>query len=177
MSWQTGMTLTVTFIAALTDLRSGKVPNTLTYPAALLGLLLILLISPQDFAGSVAGLLGTLALYLLLHQFAGLGAGDAKLMAAVGALKGFSFALYASFYILCTGLIAGIAVLAWTGCLANSLRWVFRTLAGTVVPGLRPTPGSTRLHAMPFAPLIFVGIAWTTWLEYSGGPIVLQFWN
>lgn len=177
MTWQTGMVLCVTFVAAVLDLRSKKVPNVLTYSAALVALLLSVLIPPRDFMSSLVGFGGSLALYFLFHQFAGLGAGDAKLMAAVGALKGFSFVLFASFYILCAGFAAGILVLVWNGSLLDSLKWVFSTIAGSLLPRLKPSGAEQHFHTIPFAPAIFAGVAWTVWLEHSQGPLVLRFWN
>jgi prepilin peptidase CpaA len=177
MTWQSEATLAVTFLAAVCDFRSGKVPNQLTYTAVGIALLLSLLIPPRDFAGSLIGLAGTLAVYLVLHVFAGLGAGDAKLMAAVGALKGFSFSLYSSFYILCAGFAVAVAVLAWKGCLLDSFRWALSMLVGGIYPRARGGARGVRLHTIPFAPVIFVGVAWTIWLECTHGPITLRFPN
>ncbi len=175
MTWQSDATLAVTFLAAVCDVRNGKVPNRLTYTAAAMALLLSLTIPPRDFTGSLTGLAGTFAVYLLFHMFAGLGAGDVKLMAAVGALTGFSFSLYSSFYILCAGVAVAVVMLAWKGCLLDSLRWAFSTLAGGLVPKAGKRGGEVRLHTIPFAPVIFAGVAWTIWLEHAHGPVALRF--
>ena len=93
-------------IAVYTDLRTGKVYNKLTVPCAVAGLAL---------GGAAAGLAGVadralgaaivLGVVLALAAVAGLGGGDAKLMIAVGALKGFHFAVWA---LLLTGVFGGV---------------------------------------------------------------------
>src|SRR5579864_8831891 len=95
--------LGVTCAASVTDIAWGKVYNKLTYPAAVSGLVVAPLVRSLTFAQSVTGLLAAFLLYFALHKLSGLGAGDVKLMAAIGALKGFPFVLYATFYILCIG--------------------------------------------------------------------------
>ena len=96
-------------IAVHTDLRTGKVYNKLTVPCAVAGLAL---------GGAAAGLAGVadralgaaivLGVVLALAAVAGLGGGDAKLMIAVGALKGFHFAVWA---LLLTGVFGGVLAL------------------------------------------------------------------
>jgi len=78
-----------TAVAAATDLRSRRIPNLLTFPLLIAGLVFAV------FVGGLAGLgesaLACLLLgfpFVVLFLFAGGGAGDAKLMAAVGAWVG-----------------------------------------------------------------------------------------
>jgi prepilin peptidase CpaA len=83
------LTIGVTLIAAFVDFRSNKIPNWLTVPAFFLGLTLRAVIS--GWAGAKASLEGAgLALILLLPLvlMRALGAGDWKLMGAVGAFLG-----------------------------------------------------------------------------------------
>src|SRR5262245_56803699 len=119
-----------------TDLRHGKIYNKMTYPAAVLGIALSFFQSPPDPYQSAAGLAGTLLLYGLLRKFSGMGAGDVKLMAAVGALKGFSFVAFSSIYIFGFGCLAGMMALAWKGRLIPSVKWVALTVASVIVPGM-----------------------------------------
>jgi prepilin peptidase CpaA len=84
--------------AAVMDARSRRIPNRLTIPLALWGLA-----SSSYFRGAAGGLDALAAClllafpYVLLFAFAGGGAGDAKLMGAIGT---------------CVGLVQGLLVLA-----------------------------------------------------------------
>jgi prepilin peptidase CpaA len=72
--------------AAVTDVRSFRIPNRLTLPLLACGLVYQLVTA--GLSGLGAGLLGVLLGFALLvpfHVAGGLGAGDVKLLAAVGA--------------------------------------------------------------------------------------------
>lgn len=169
------ITLLVTAAAAVSDLTRGKVYNWLTYPAVLVGLAWSLTLRTITFPQSLAGLAAALLIYGLMHKYGGLGAGDVKLMAAVGAFKGFSFILFSSFYILCIGSVLGLFVLAARGKLFPSIKWVFQTISSTAIPGI-PRPPEERRTAMPFAPAIFVAVAYCIYLETTRGEFVINLW-
>jgi prepilin peptidase CpaA len=103
----------VTLLAAIVDFRTHRIPNWLTVPAFLLGLGLRTAIS--GWAGAKASLEGAgLALILLLPLvlMRAVGAGDWKLMGAVGAFLGpilFLFVLLGS--VLVSGLMAMVEMM------------------------------------------------------------------
>jgi len=74
--------------AALIDVRTGRIPNVLTASTAAFGLLLAALGGTNPLAAAVAG--GALGLALMTpgYVLGGTGAGDVKLMAALGTLLG-----------------------------------------------------------------------------------------
>jgi prepilin peptidase CpaA len=75
--------------AAMTDLRSRRIPNWLTLAGLLSGLVLHTAISGlQGFGLSLLGMLLGFGCYFLLYCLRAMGAGDVKLMAAVGAMVG-----------------------------------------------------------------------------------------
>ena len=84
--------LTVACVAAIFDLRSRRIPNLLTGPAILFGLALHLVLGgPAELgwsllAGGIAG-----GVFLLFFLAGGMGAGDVKLMTAIGCLCGTLF--------------------------------------------------------------------------------------
>jgi len=91
--------------AIVTDLRRGKIYNKLTVPCAMAGLALGGIAAGwSGVADRALGAAVVLAAVLMLAAAAGVGGGDAKLLIAVGALKGFHFAIWA---LLLTGVFGG----------------------------------------------------------------------
>ena len=75
--------------AVVTDLRLSRIPNWLTFPAMTIALVAHTWTNGVGgMVFSLAGLGAGLALFLILHLSGNIGAGDVKLMAAVGALLG-----------------------------------------------------------------------------------------
>ena len=81
--------VTGVLIAALCDLKTRKIPNVLTFSMMALGL--VLHIGNQGVSGIGVSLLGLMCGILLLYlpfSLGGVGAGDVKLVGAIGALVG-----------------------------------------------------------------------------------------
>lgn len=79
----------VAMIAAVFDVRERRIPNKLTYPAFLLGLVLQGAIN--GWKGLLSALLGALlfgGLFFVFYIVKAMGAGDVKLAAALGCLAG-----------------------------------------------------------------------------------------
>ncbi len=112
----------VVVTAAATDLARGQVYNWLTYPAVLAGLAIWTVAGAVDggwsgavggLGGSLAGLLIAFVPMLIAFQLGGIGGGDAKLAAAIGAIGCTRLALYALFYgFLVSGVIALIVMVS-----------------------------------------------------------------
>jgi prepilin peptidase CpaA len=173
MTIQSIVILLLSGACAFTDLRSGRIGNKLTYPAAIAGVTSSLFFESPGFGPSIFGLTATLLLYGLLYKFGAFGAGDVKLMAAIGAFKGFPFVLYASFYILFAACICGLFALAWKGRLLPAAKWIGGALLGMIVPGVNRPAMQGEMTTMPFAPAIFVGTAYAIYLEAVNGPFTI----
>jgi prepilin peptidase CpaA len=75
--------------AAVSDLRTGRIPNLLTLPLLFAGLIRAVWLGRLSGLGEATAACFVLALpYVLLFLLAGGGAGDAKLMGAIGAWLG-----------------------------------------------------------------------------------------
>jgi prepilin peptidase CpaA len=100
--------LTVVILAGVSDLRTRRIPNWLSIGGIIFGIILNTMLMPRGWAMSLLGLGCAVAVYLPLYAVRGMGAGDVKLMAAVGAIAGPSnwFTIF-----LATALIAGAASL------------------------------------------------------------------
>jgi len=97
----------VVLAAAATDLRTRRIPNWLTLPAMAAGLAVNALES--RLAPSLSGMLAGLGVYFLFFTLGFRGAGDGKLMGAVGAFVGWP--QIASVIVL-VALLGGLAALA-----------------------------------------------------------------
>ena len=83
------LVLVVVLAAAFTDIRSRKIPNWLTLAGICAGLSLNTYLSGWGgLLTSLEGLLLGFGAYLVLYALRAMGAGDVKLMAAVGAIVG-----------------------------------------------------------------------------------------
>jgi len=103
--------ITLLILSAYFDLTQKKIPNFITFPVILWGLLTYTVF--QGFEGlkfSGLGFLVGLAIFLIPFILGGMGGGDVKLMAAIGALKGWEFTLYTAIY---AGLVGGIIVIIY----------------------------------------------------------------
>ncbi len=100
--------------AMYTDFRSSRIPNWLTFPAAAAAPVVHLWLG--GFEGLVFSLLGLsvgLGLFLLLYISGSIGAGDVKLMAAVGAMIGPSGALASGVLAILVGGLYALGAMAW----------------------------------------------------------------
>ncbi|MEO0514660.1 MAG: A24 family peptidase [Planctomycetota bacterium] len=125
----------VTLAAAVTDLRTGLIPNRLTYPAVILGLAfwpivgaimgdysLTIELTKNAWIGMMCGLVP----FALLVMTAGLGGGDMKLMAAVGAWSAsWEVVLSTTIYALIIALVMTVWTMIRKGVVKQTLSRVF----------------------------------------------------
>jgi len=123
--------LSMLSVAVVTDLRTGKIHNKLTVPCAAAGLALAGVGGGLAGVGNHAlGAAAALAAALMLSGLAGLGGGDAKLLIAVGALKGFHFALWAMLLTgVAGGALAGVMIIRRRAVKATAVNMVANILS------------------------------------------------
>ena len=96
-------------VSAVIDLKTQKIPNLITFPAMIVGIIYHCVIS--KWAGllfSLEGLALGIALFIIPYLMGGMGAGDAKLVGAVGAIIGPKGVLLASLF---TAIAGGVYAL------------------------------------------------------------------
>jgi prepilin peptidase CpaA len=153
MIW--ALTILLTALAAFVDFRSRKIPNWLTVPAFVAGVTLRTALF--GWPGAKSALEGTgvaLLLLLPLVLLRALGAGDWKLMGAVGAFLGplmFLFVLLGS--VLVSGLMA-VVEMARTKRVRETLHNMWVLVQGFFTFGLRANPkislDNPELLKLPF---------------------------
>ncbi len=159
-------TCVVLVISVFTDVRDGKIYNAVTASFALLGLILNTI--SNGWTGALLSLAGC-ALGLALFFASGLvgrilGAGDCKLFAAVGALQGPQFLIWAILFSLIGGGVFGLLVALWRGVLRHSLRRVWEALYFKIF--LKMPMDISQSHAklrLPYAVAILAGCLFTLW--------------
>lgn len=152
-------------VAAVTDLRSRKVPNWLTYPAVVIGLAGHALAGglhggQQEFGltGALAGFAAGFFPLLLCWLAGGIGGGDAKLMGAIGALGGLKFVIGAMLHGFVVAAFMAIVVMVHRRVVRRTLRRVFHTVVLLIMPGAKPAdPTGPESPKIPFAVALCVG--------------------
>jgi prepilin peptidase CpaA len=157
-------------VAAFTDLRDFKVPNLITLPLLIAGILFHGLDpSGNGFTFAVQGGLLGFSFLILFYVMGGMGAGDVKLLAAIGTWVGPS-AIFALFII--SALLGGLyaLILTWRqGTLAENLlkvrvilqhgMTIFKHLGREERIEQAVKRDDRRRRLIPFAAMVLGGIA------------------
>jgi prepilin peptidase CpaA len=101
-NWPIKLVSAILILAAWVDGKELKVPNWITFPMVLSGLVYSAVIGDGISAGLLGMCCGLLCL-LPLYSVGGMGAGDVKLMAGIGAWVGWEI----TFYSFCVSVIVG----------------------------------------------------------------------
>ena len=135
------LALLVCFIALITDLKSERIPDWLTLPSMLIGVVVGLLSANfMPFAGILAGMCISYSIFwfgsaILDKEL--IGGGDVKLLMALGALLDFKL------FIICTAMGLGIALavcllkgLAYKQYVTRFAPWMLSALIITKIMGV-----------------------------------------
>ncbi len=171
--------LVAALIAAMTDVWKFKVYNALTLPVMLAGPVYHGVVGGWTaLANSALGLLFGFAILLLFYAMGGMGAGDVKLMAAIGAWLGMPLTFYV---FLASALAAGVyavMLLVWAGGLQEviidvHILWL-RVTAFSRHMGSddrvedEVKRDDRRKRLIPFAAMVAIGVIATyLWLQTS----------
>jgi prepilin peptidase CpaA len=167
---KSAIVVSVGLAACVTDLRSRRIPNVLTFGAA--GAALVYAFGVAGWSGVASSALGWLvgaAVFFIPFALGGLGAGDVKLLAAMGAWVGPANAVWLGLYTGVAGGVMALAVALGTGYLRQAFSNLSLLLMHWRVAGLRALPeislegseGPRLAYALP----IFAGLMATLWLR------------
>jgi prepilin peptidase CpaA len=155
-------TLIVLAVAIITDLHSRRIPNWLVLPFMLAGIVVSARLDGwHGISQSLSGLgLGAL-LFGILFCMGGMGMGDVKLCAAIGAWIGPAQLFLA---LVLTGLAGGLMALCWAlrgAFLGDLFKGSGDLLLGLKQRRMRPHPElvltNPLTRKMPYAPAIAIG--------------------
>ena len=152
-------------LAAYSDTRYHRIPNGVTFGGAVAGLVLQSYFGGFEALGSgFLGLAIGFVLFLPFYIRGAMGAGDVKLMAAVGAFLGPSATLLAAALTLIVGGVMAVAILLRHRGLGQLAQRYFTTLNYVVVTGKLvhdgPREGEAAARRFPYALAIGLGTLW-----------------
>ena len=111
-------------VAAFWDIRTRRIPNWLTLAGVILGFSLNMFLFERPLEGLLYSLKGfglALGIYMVLYVLHAMGAGDVKLMAAVGAMVGWTDWFGILVLTSVAGAVAGLALVMFKGRLRRTL--------------------------------------------------------
>ena len=166
-----GFAALVSVIAAITDSRTGRIPNWLTLPAASLGVLLHAVMAGRGQAGlSLLGLLLAATVPAILYKVSqgrAIGGGDVKLFAALGALLGPTLGLETEFGAFVLLAVFALIQLAFRGTLLRVLGNAARLVVNPLVPRKwRRTIEPESMTEMRMGPAIASSVLSTIVIEH-----------
>jgi prepilin peptidase CpaA len=159
-------------VAVYTDLKERRIPNKLTGPGLVVGLVLAGIL---EGGFPVMGLLGAFLALILsfpLVALGGLGAGDAKLLTAVGAFVGPGGLLSVALYGALAGGVLALAGALRRGTLISALMNSLQLIVNVITMGRHgerfglDTPGA---HSVPYGVAIAAGALATWFAPFSIG--------
>jgi prepilin peptidase CpaA len=150
------------------DVRTRRIPNLLTFPAAAIGIAAATVAHGGAGAlSSAAGLFVGMLLFFPLFALKGLGAGDVKLMGALGAWLGATTVLGVAFYTSLAGGVLALALIVRHRYGGQAIRNLWLLLTHWRVFGIRPldalTLETSKGPKLPYALPIAVGLALAFW--------------
>ncbi len=152
------------------DLRTRRIPNALTFGAAAAAVVVAIVTRGADgAASSISGWFIGVGVLFAAYALGGMGAGDVKLLGALGAWLGPTDALWLALY---TGVAGGVIALVWAlahGYLGQACRNLWTLFAYWRLAGVRPLAELTlQTSAGPrlaYATSILAGTILTVWLR------------
>jgi prepilin peptidase CpaA len=162
--------LGVALVAAGWDLGTRRIPNELTFGAAFVAFAAHAWIGGWPGAAmALAGWAAGVALFFPVFALGGMGAGDVKLLGAIGAWLGPIAAVWVALYSGVAGGVMGLFVAVCSGYLGQAFTNVSSLLMYWRIVGLKPAPELTlSTHKGPrlaYAVPVLAGLMVTVWLQ------------
>jgi len=160
--------IVIGLVACVTDVRSRKIPNLLTFSAAGAAFLFHLArAGAPGIVTAVTGWVAGLMLFLPFFLLRGMGAGDVKLLAALGAWLGPFQVIWLALFAAIAGGVLALVVATSRGHLRTLFRNIGNMLLFWYVAGPKPVPEQTLERStsprLAYAIPIFVGTVITIW--------------
>ncbi|MGH9172892.1 MAG: A24 family peptidase [Vicinamibacterales bacterium] len=155
--------------AVVWDLSTRRIPNVLTFGAALLAFVTHGSLDGWSALGmSLGGWAVGVAFFFPLFALGGMGGGDVKLLGAIGAWLGPIPVIWVALFSGIAGGIMGLVVAGFSGYLKQAFRNVWGLLLYWRVAGVRPLPeltlsSTSRAPRLAYAVPVLAGLMVTLW--------------
>jgi len=156
--------------ASWIDLKQHRIPNLLSFSVLIAGVSLqFLLYGWEGLTYSLGGMAVGFLFFIPFYIKGGMGAGDVKLMAAIGAFLGFKGALLAVGLTLFAGSIMGIFLLVILGGIKTAMHRYYTTLKQLLytqninISYIPPPSNEAAALKFPYASAICVGTIAAMW--------------
>ncbi len=163
--WVAAAVIALVTMAAQADVRTRTIPNRLTFPALLLGVAMhTVLAGTEGLRSSLAGLALAGGVLLPGWLFGWMGAGDVKLMAAVGAWLAWPQAVVAVLASLVMGGAISLVMAVRRGVLRQALTGA-ALIGASALARTGAGPALTTGVRFPFALAVFAGSTFALWFR------------
>ena len=147
MTIQTILLMLVSIVGGAYDWKSRRIPNWLTFGTFVLALLFCVFhLNTKEILNCLFGFFTGLALLLIPYLMGGMGAGDVKLLAAIGSIAGFKNIILIFLYSTLSGLFLSIMWIVFT---PGHLKFLITT--GQILPQV------DKKQKVPYGIAIMVG--------------------
>jgi prepilin peptidase CpaA len=170
-SAETFIALAIAVAACGFDLRTRRIPNALTFGAAVVAVAVnVLAMGSSGFMTAGGGWLLGVVLFFPFFALGGMGGGDVKLLGAIGAWLGPEAVLHVAFYSAIAGGVLAVVVALRTGYLRQALTNLRILLTFWFTVGLKPVEGITlagpqNSPRLAYALPMLAGVLVTVWLQ------------
>jgi prepilin peptidase CpaA len=155
-------------VGAVYDVRSRKIPNFITLPALLFGMILHFSVGGwRQLASATAAAIICGLVFLIFYLSGGMGAGDVKLITAVGCVAGLSLIGPLLLWTSIIGGVMAIALALYQNRLKETMHNMVTLASHHKEAGLNPHPefnvSNSRSLRLPYAVAIAAGSALNLW--------------
>jgi prepilin peptidase CpaA len=162
--------LLVAAVACVTDIRTRRIPNVLTFGAAAAAVVFHGAVEgPEGLLVAASGWGVGLLLFLPFFLLGGMGGGDVKLLAALGAWVGPRDAMWLAIYASLAGGVLGVLVALSRNYLGTALRNLKTMVVSWCLVGPRPLPAMTledsKAPRLAYAVPVLIGAMVTIWFR------------
>ena len=160
-------------VASVFDVKSRRIPNFITFPAFALGLMMHLILGGwrQLLSALAAGLICGVV-FLVFYIAGGMGAGDVKLITAVGCIAGMSHIAYILVLTAISGGVMAVCLALYKGKFQQTVMNVGELASHHRHQGLQPHPDlnveNVRTLRLPYALAIAGGSLLTLYFAMQG---------
>lgn len=152
----------VLLISSVSDLLYRRIPNILTYSTIIIGMMVYFIFGGANgLLFSLYGFLLAFTLFIIPYMAGAMGAGDVKLMAAVGAILGWENTLISIVFITLTGGVMSLAFILCNNSFKSTLQGIYTSIVLMIgqkrISAFKHNNNQTIQYGIPYGVAISFG--------------------